>query len=273
MTLEYFDDLWTALQPDLSDQADFWNRRAPSYDAHSGEEDSSEHRRILVDKLMTKAGLGAGSRVLDIGCGPGRHALSFAERVARVEAFDISPKMIERARQNAAEAGRTNSGFQVLDWAAADLRRLNWEKTFDLVIASKTPAVNDRATLEKMMAASRGFCCLITQVDINNSIRDQLRPLVRWDEMRARISRGFICAFNLLWLLGYYPEVEYFDRAWEFDSSLEEALYIYTRYFEGFVPLDSDQKKALADKLEALSQGGTVREQVESKAALISWRI
>jgi SAM-dependent methyltransferase len=272
MPLQFFDDLWIAHQPDRgADQAGFWNRRARSYDAHSGEEEAREHRRLLIDRLAAGAGLNAESRVLEIGCGPGRHALLLARRAARVEAFDIAPQMIEQARLNAAEAGQGNVGFQVLDWAAADLRRLGWEKSFDLVMASRTPAVNDRAALEKMMAASRGYCCFVTQLDIRNSISEQLKPLVAWDEEKARISRSFYCAFNLLWLMGYYPEVTYFDRAWESDSTLEEAVSMYVRYFESVIPLGPEQKKALADKLEALSRGGLVHEQVESKAAVVFW--
>ncbi|MCL2029770.1 MAG: class I SAM-dependent methyltransferase [Deltaproteobacteria bacterium] len=187
--------------------------------------------------------MGAESLVLDIGCGPGRLALLLAHRAARVEAFDLAPGMIELARLNAADTGQENVNFQVLDWTKADLRALGWEKKFHLVLASKTPAVNDRAALEKMMTASGGACCFISQVDIQNSIHEQLKPLVDWDEERARVSRSFYCAFNLLWLMGYYPEVEYFDRAWESDSSLEEAVLMYTHYFESIVPLAPAQKK------------------------------
>lgn len=270
---QFFNDLWIAHQPDRTDQVDFWNRRAPSYDHHTDEEDAREHRRLLIDKLAAKARLNAESRVLDIGCGPGRHALLLARRVAQVEGCDIAAKMIELAESNAAEERRDNVRFRVLDWATANVPSLGWKKSFDLVMASKTPAVNDRDTLEKMMAASRGCCGLITQVDTQNSIREQLKPLVDWDEERARISRSFYCAFNLLWLMGYYPEVEYFDRAWESDSPLDEAVPMYTRYFESVVPLSREQKKALADRLEALSQGGLVHEQVESKVAVMFWSV
>ena len=273
VNLEIFDGLWTAADHERGGQADFWNRRARSYDAHSGEEEAREHLSFLTDRLKAKAGLSGDSLVLDIGCGPGRHALIFSRLAARVEGFDISPGMIDIARRKAAEAGRANVNFQVLDWAAADLRRLGWERKFHLVLASRTPAVNDLAALKKMMAASCGACCFIAQADVRNSVIDQLKPLLDWNEETARSRHSLYCVFNLLWLMGYCPEIEYFDRAWESDLALEEAVLMYTRFFEVIVRLTPEQKKALADKLEDLSQGGLVHEQVETKAAVTFWAV
>jgi SAM-dependent methyltransferase len=285
----YFEKLWEDHQPDLradlgsdgksngrlgrSAQADFWNRRASSYDAHGNQTESREHRRLLVESLADKAGIGPDSQVLDIGCGPGKMALVFAEKAARVEALDIAPKMIALAEENAAEEKRPNVHFQALDWSEADLSALGWEKKFQLVLASKTPAVNDRAALEKMTAASNGYCCLITQVDVRNSVAEQLKPLIDWDERRARLCRSFYCAFNLLWLLGYYPEVEYFERTWIGESSLEDAELMHCRYFDSIKPLTASQKKALARKLESLSQDGLIKEVGAAKAAVMFWSV
>jgi len=273
MNLKVFDDLWTAHNPDREGQVDFWEQRAHSYNTHIGEKGAREHLQFLTDRLKTKAGLNADSLVLDIGCGPGRQAIPLASLVDRLEGLDIVPMMIDLARSNAAAAGQTNVNFQVLDWTAADLRFLGWEKKFHLVMASKTPAVNDLAALKKMMSASCGSCCFISKVDIQHSVIDQLKPLLNWDEEMARSRHSLFCVFNLLWLMGYYPEVEYFDRTWESDLSLEEAVPIYTRYFEIVVRLTPEQKKALADKLGGLSQGGLIHEKVESKTAMLFWTV
>jgi SAM-dependent methyltransferase len=271
--LKFFDELWINHQPGWMGQAEFWNRRAASYNQHNGDQDSWEYRRRLIERLVKKAEVGSGSQVLDIGCGPGKLALLLAEKAARVEALDIAPKMIEIAQANAAAKGRQNVRFQLLDWSQADLAELGWENKFQLVLASKTPAVNDLACLKKMIAASSGYCCVISQVDVRNSVIDQLKPLVNWDEGQARLSRSHLCAFNLLWLLGYYPEVKYYDRAWESDLGLEEAELMYTRYFDSHSPLSTAQKEALVNKLKSLSQDGLVREQAESKVAVMFWAV
>lgn len=55
--------------------------------------------RKLVTRILDWLGPEAQrSRVLDLGCGLGRIAASFAAHYERVDAVDISPEMIERAR-------------------------------------------------------------------------------------------------------------------------------------------------------------------------------
>ena len=108
---------------------------------------------------------------------------------------------------------------------------MGWRRQFDLVLASRTPAINNRATLEKMIAASRRACCMITHVEMRHSVRDQLKSLLDWDEQKARIARSFFCAFNMLFLMGFYPEVEYFDRAWESETTFEDAELMHLNYF------------------------------------------
>jgi SAM-dependent methyltransferase len=271
--LKFYDHLWINHQPDRMGQAEFWDRRAVSFNSHADEDESSQHRRFLVTHLSDRAGLGSDMSVLDIGCGPGKLALLFAERAGQVEACDIAPRMIEVAKSNGVQQKHLKVNFQRMDWNEADLAKLGWEGKFQLVLASKTPAVNDLLGLKKMMAASCGYCCLITHVEIKNSVIEELKPLFNYDESNVRLTRSLYCVFNLLWLLGFYPEIEYFDRAWESDSSLEDAEIMYARHFDRIKPLAESQKKLLAEKLKSLSQGGLVHEQVESRVGVIYWSV
>ena len=58
-----------------------------------------------------------GSSILDAGCGSGRYTLLLARRAAAVEAFDLSPALIEKAQRAARDAGLTNVRFRVGDIA------------------------------------------------------------------------------------------------------------------------------------------------------------
>jgi len=71
-------------------------------------------------------GLEAGQRVLDVGCGPGRHAHALARRGIEVVGVDLSPRFVELARAGA-PAGAT---FECLD-----ARRLPYESEFDAALS------------------------------------------------------------------------------------------------------------------------------------------
>ena len=70
--------------------------------------------------------------VLDLGCGPGRHAIPLAARGLQVTAVDLSSLLLERAGQRASVAGVT------VEWVRADMREFNREAAFDLVISMWT---------------------------------------------------------------------------------------------------------------------------------------
>jgi len=54
-----------------------------------------------VDFLVETLGLAPGQRVLDVGCGPGRHAHELARRGVGVHGVDISHRFVELARRDA----------------------------------------------------------------------------------------------------------------------------------------------------------------------------
>src|SRR5579863_1817477 len=56
-------------------------------------------------KLVKFAGVTAGQRVLDVACGTGVVAITAARAGAKVSGLDLTPKLLERARENAAIAG------------------------------------------------------------------------------------------------------------------------------------------------------------------------
>jgi SAM-dependent methyltransferase len=77
---------------------------------------------FLVDALA----LHPGQRVLDVGCGPGRHARALAEQGVLVHGVDISQRFVDLAADGA-PAGAT---FERLD-----ARRLPYDAEFDAVIS------------------------------------------------------------------------------------------------------------------------------------------
>lgn len=78
--------------------------------------------RALYPVLLRLLGPVEGRRVLDVGCGPGAFARLLAQRGARVVGVDLSPRMIEHARADAAAAGipADRLRFEVADALAPD---------------------------------------------------------------------------------------------------------------------------------------------------------
>jgi SAM-dependent methyltransferase len=74
--------------------------------------------RLEADGLYNLLQLSSASRVIDIGCGHGRHAFALAERGAEVIGLDFTVALLKRAQHLAVElAGRTR-------WVRGDMRQL-----------------------------------------------------------------------------------------------------------------------------------------------------
>ncbi len=81
-----------------------------------------------VDFLVDALALESGMRVLDVGCGPGRHSLALARRGVDVVGVDHSPEFVRLARDAAATEGLPAT-FEELD-----VRELERPGEFDAAI-------------------------------------------------------------------------------------------------------------------------------------------
>lgn len=96
----------------------------PAYLRNSFTKGTEQEVAFLVDAF----GLAPGMTVLDVGCGPGRHALALARRGITVHGVDLSPDFVELARESAA-AEAVPATFEILD-----VRELAFRAEFDAAI-------------------------------------------------------------------------------------------------------------------------------------------
>ena len=82
-----------------------------------------------VEFLIGELGLGAGTQVLDVGCGPGRHALALARRGISVVGLDISQTFVDLASE-AASAEMLPATF-----VRGDARAMTFDSDFDAVLS------------------------------------------------------------------------------------------------------------------------------------------
>jgi SAM-dependent methyltransferase len=81
-----------------------------------------------VDGVLALSGVEPGATVLDLACGPGRHALELARRGFVVTGVDRTKAYLEQAASQADEEGLE------IEWVHADMRSFSRPGAYDLVI-------------------------------------------------------------------------------------------------------------------------------------------
>ncbi|MCU4752513.1 class I SAM-dependent methyltransferase [Halobacteria archaeon AArc-curdl1] len=83
-------------------------------------------------RLVARTGVAPGDDVLDIGCGTGTVAITAARRDGNVTGVDITPELIERARESADRAGVGG-----ISWQTGDATDLPFAaNTFDVTLSN-----------------------------------------------------------------------------------------------------------------------------------------
>jgi ubiquinone/menaquinone biosynthesis C-methylase UbiE len=107
-----------------------WDRRAGTFDDQAGHGLVSDEQREAWLELLSRVAGAEPLRVLDVGCGTGFVALRFAELGHTVTGIDLSPQMIERAREKADAEGRP------IDFRVGDATKLPLaDASYDVVVA------------------------------------------------------------------------------------------------------------------------------------------
>lgn len=101
-------------------QKEGWAHFAP-YEAHT---------TPCAARLVARAGVRAGQRVLDAACGTGVVSVTAARLGARVAGLDLTPELLARARENSRIAGVE------IDWREGDVESLPFgDGEFDVVVS------------------------------------------------------------------------------------------------------------------------------------------
>ncbi len=93
------------------------------------DEDEAERNAPAIVKLL---GVGVDARVLDVACGEGRYARALQRRGMRVTGVDLSPELLQEAREKA----RALPGAP--QYVRCDIRRLPFSRQFDAAVCMFT---------------------------------------------------------------------------------------------------------------------------------------
>ncbi len=195
--------------------AEFFDGHAPAYMSNPFTRGTIKEIDFLTEELS----LSPKSRILDIGCGTGRHSIELARRGYQITGVDISSGMLTEAKRAAEEAG------VLVEWVHSDATKFRSKKLFDaaiclcegafaLLTVDDDPAAHDLAILRNINASlkRRGRFILTTpngfakirkhdQKDVENGTFDSLTLVetftVEWDTPQGKRSvlvreRGYL---------------------------------------------------------------------------------
>ena len=180
-----------------------WDRFAKGYSEKPIADMQSYHRKLSLTQKYLRADM----RLVEFGCGTGGTAIAHSKHVAHVTATDVSAKMLEFARINAAEAGVDNVDFEVASIESFEAPDGSYDAVFMLSLIHLLE--NPGAALDKARRLLKPGGLLITSTAcLGDSMRwfgliaplgaaMGLIPRVQFlsvDELREEITdRGFVC--------------------------------------------------------------------------------
>lgn len=266
-----FEKIWNqSNEENLLDIQKFWDLRAEEFNAIR---DKQEEKFDLLTYLISKDAINKGYDVLDIGCGTGKYLLEFAKIANNVTGIDISPKMISYAEENVKNMNLSNVNFKVVPWQKLNVDENKWNKKFDLVFASMSPAINSKKTLIKIIETSRKYCFMSGFVYRKDKIRDELVKRIMGEENKKIFEKNIYCAFNILWNMGIYPEITYKDVVWNKKIKIEQAIEMYTILLKKMDKENEFIEAKVKAYLEEVSSGGQIEENIEAKIAWMLWKV
>lgn len=140
-----------------------------AYLRYSFTKGTTQEAKFLLELMRLKKGC----RLLDVGCGPGRHAVAFAKAGLAVTGVDISARFLELAAQAAHEAGVKAAFFE------CDARQMPFDDEFDAVVSICQGGFglmgdDDPLVLRRMAEAAKpGGIVLVTAFSAYHSVRYQ----------------------------------------------------------------------------------------------------
>lgn len=229
---DYYRSLWEHKKnkSGLSHTKQAWNERADEWAQELGEDSAmtrvTKLRVSEAIRMLTARGiLRQSADVIDIGCGPGRFVAEFAERVHHATGTDISPRMLQFGSEYCQGHGISNITFTACDFKNTSVEEMGWKNRFDLVFSCMTPAVSSYDSLEKMIAMSRGYCCNTCCIDSKSRLEEEITRILELQNTRPFWNGDwFYSLLNLVWLLGYYPETDYYVLEYTEPRSVTENM-------------------------------------------------
>jgi len=252
--------------------AEFWNKRSENY-SRNIEKDQRKKRTDEILEFLEEAGFSPeGSRVLDIGCGPGTLSLPLARLGAEVTALDISSGMLNKLKDSVKKESLPVDVIEC-SWWTADIDELGFRNKFDLVIASMTPGIRDVENFDMMMTCSKNLCYYsnFLRRGEDKAYRD-IRSSILGEKSENNMN-GIIYPFMYLYLSGYRPSVRINHSEWKEEINWKEAADQAIEFIGRGRDFDDETKEKIMDYYQNASQDGIYRSESDVYTGMMVWEV
>lgn len=205
----------------MGEAFNIWNNMATRYPHY---DDTSMHKDVcFILDFAEKEGISfSNKQILDIGAGTGTIAIPLAQRGAQeITSLDLCQSMLDILNEDALKNNlQQHITTQLTDWESFELTQ-----TYDIVIASMTPAIACKNDAKKMLNATHNVGIYVGWGAYKkNSFLDTL--MQRHEEQKKPSSGGCVKVAqftNFLEKQGIQFKIEYFETQWSDTYTLEEA--------------------------------------------------
>lgn len=241
----------------------FWDTMAKNYPRYNDTSLQYDVNHVL--QWAESKGVSFNKRsILDIGCGTGTFAIPLALRNATITALDVSEGMLNVLREDATKLSLDASvSLYQSDWDDFEL-----QKTYDIVIASMTPAISNEILVDKMIDAAHTFGLYVGWGSYKiNTFVDTLMAIHKFNE---KSSAGCIKTEKLITYMNHKKipiTYDYFQTSWSNTYSYDEALAYAQRELQrkNIAP----NKEKIDELIKDFTQDGKVTIETRAEKGMV----
>lgn len=246
----------------------FWNRMALHY-PHPFDEKTLAETCEVLSLVKSKGVKILHSSILDIGCGTGIYTLPLARDAAMVTGLDDSETMIERLTNTISFSGIQNIRPVKASWEDIDIFGFGFEKAFDIVWTSMTPAIRTEQDFDRMERCSKDWCVYIGWGrKRKNRLMEEIFEL---HCLNYSPPPGVRVAYETLVRAGRKPTLDYFETSWDWNGNLDDAMEDVVCFIEmqGGLP-DRNLIEMVLDSYEC---EGRISHRTHAEEGLMVWQV
>ncbi|RYG72945.1 class I SAM-dependent methyltransferase [Lentibacillus lipolyticus] len=261
-TISFFEQKLQSNQEPIETVEQNWDQKAEMF--YRNQVTGSTYYNRAVPRLLEQKGIVTpSSTLLDIGAGSGRYAIPFAQICQSVHALDLSSEMLRYMQQEIEKHNLTNIHMTKSAWPTAEEIG-----EFDIAFAAMCPATRSIEALREMSktASKYGVICQFTAS--TDRVMEALKEhyVIDTDPKGPHHNRNILQAyFNILWELGYEPEISYLRDTFEVHMTITEAVDTYRKRY------DQAEAEQIRKVINTIQQDGMINNRKYTTLAVISW--